>query len=191
MKTIVIIGGMGPQASLHANDRLNKSLKENCINANVVHISLEVVPFFNAKPELKLTKEQKSLLKSIKADVGFISCNTAHLFFDVFQDLVNFPLVSMIDSVNVKPGQTVYCSNISKEYSIFGSDTSYYQGDRGSITELIEDVYEDRYSKKIIEIVKDKNPIFGCTEVSLLARRYGIVGVDTLEETIKRIIKDI
>ena len=79
-KRIVIIGGMGPQASIHAHRRLQELLIKNGKSAEIVHVSLVVEHFFRSKPTLNLNSRQINLLKSIDADMGFIACNTAHLF---------------------------------------------------------------------------------------------------------------
>ena len=62
MKTIAIIGGMGPQASVFAHAQLNKELVKQSKRANIIHVSLDVEPFHSTEPLLVLSKEQKELL---------------------------------------------------------------------------------------------------------------------------------
>jgi aspartate/glutamate racemase len=62
MKTIAIIGGMGPQAGLHAHKRLVDKLIENKIEANVIHVSLKTEHFFNVDKTFKLSVKHKELL---------------------------------------------------------------------------------------------------------------------------------
>lgn len=62
MKTIAILGGMGPQASVHAHSRLVQKLIEIKKDANIIHISLVIEPFHSKKPRLVLTTTQKELL---------------------------------------------------------------------------------------------------------------------------------
>lgn len=62
MKTIAIIGGMGPQASIHAHNRLTDSLISQNKQANIVHICLQIEPFHSSAPKLVLSSEQKELL---------------------------------------------------------------------------------------------------------------------------------
>jgi len=62
MKTIAIIGGMGPQASVFAHSQLNKELIKQGKRASIVHVSLDVEPFYASKPVLKLSRVHKELL---------------------------------------------------------------------------------------------------------------------------------
>jgi aspartate/glutamate racemase len=62
MKTIAIIGGMGPQASVFAHSQLNKELIKQNKRANIVHVSLDIEPFHSSKPQLRLTVAQQELL---------------------------------------------------------------------------------------------------------------------------------
>lgn len=62
MKTIAIIGGMGPQASIHAHKRLVEKLIENKLKANIIHVSLVTEHFFNDKVKFNFSLEQKDLL---------------------------------------------------------------------------------------------------------------------------------
>ncbi len=62
MKTIAIIGGMGPQAGLHAHRRLVDKLIENNVDANVIHVSLNIEHFFEDDKVFKLSLQHKKLL---------------------------------------------------------------------------------------------------------------------------------
>ena len=62
MKTIAIIGGMGPQASVFAQQQLNRELAKQNKSANIVHVSLTVAPFHSSNPKLTLTADHKELL---------------------------------------------------------------------------------------------------------------------------------
>ena len=62
MITIAIIGGMGPQASIHAHTRLVEKLQQKNIKANIVHVSLDIEPFHSSQPTLSLSNAQKELL---------------------------------------------------------------------------------------------------------------------------------
>ena len=62
MKTIAIIGGMGPQASLHAQNRLQEKLHKAKKQANIINVTLDVDPFHSSAPNLELSAEQRRLL---------------------------------------------------------------------------------------------------------------------------------
>ncbi len=196
MKTIAIIGGMGPQASLHAHTRLlDKAIQANK-TVNIVHVSLDIAHFHSSKPRLDLTKKQKRILNSIQADIGFISCNTAHHFFEQFQSEVNFKLISMLDHLDIPDGSLMLCSQTSSELKIFGDAFKYpslklqlklntiingvINGDKNMSTSL----------EKILS--KQKHPfVFGCTEISKVAFEQNINGMDTLEQTLDTIINTL
>ncbi|MBP7769306.1 aspartate/glutamate racemase family protein [Candidatus Saccharibacteria bacterium] len=195
IKTIVIIGGMGPQASVHAHQRLISKLKEAEKRANIIHISLEVKPFFSGTPKLNLSDKQIDSLKNLKADVGFIACNTAHHFFDLFQTLVNFKLVSMID-VHLPEGATAFCSPTSKELGIFGEAKPLSKALTKRIENIIVSINDDCLVKPgtLSDIVRDsgtENPVFCCTEISLQAFNEGLKGVDTLELALSKVVQGI
>lgn len=195
VKTIVIIGGMGPQASVHAHKRLISKLKEAEKRANVIHVGLEVEPFFSGIPKLNLSDNQIDNLKILKADVGFIACNTAHHFLELFQTLVNFKLVSMID-VCLPEGATAFCSPTSKELGIFGKAKPLSKALTKRIENIIVSINDDSPVKPgtLSEIVRDSgtvNPVFCCTEISLQAFNEGLKGVDTLELTLSKVVQEI
>lgn len=63
MKTIAIIGGMGPQASLFAQEKLIEKLTKAKVKANTIHVTLDIEHFFDSKkPSLKLSQSQQDLL---------------------------------------------------------------------------------------------------------------------------------
>ena len=197
-KRIVIIGGMGPQASIHAHRRLQELLIKNGKSAEIVHVSLVVEHFFRSKPTLNLNSRQINLLKSIDADMGFIACNTAHLFFDQISNLVNFKLFSMLD-FNRDTNHTMVCSPTSKKFRVFGDNVKYLTKKLDNISgEIIESVNMGKGRlategfKNLIDLVpKGQNCLISCTELSMLAYQLGFDAKCTLEETLKKIIKNI
>lgn len=62
MKTIAIIGGMGPQASMHAHKRLVEKLIGNKLKANIIHVSLDTEHFFSDKVKFNFSQKQRELL---------------------------------------------------------------------------------------------------------------------------------
>ena len=62
MKTIAIIGGMGPQASIHAHKRLVEKLMENNVKANIIHVSLNIEHFFSGKIKFNFNQKHRDLL---------------------------------------------------------------------------------------------------------------------------------
>ncbi len=193
MKTIAIIGGMGPQASLFAQKKIIEELEKRDIKANTVHISLSIDEFFDEEPKLNLAKEQKSLLKNIKADTGIIACNTAHIFFDDFQKLVSFPLVSLVNEVELSSDSTIVCSPTSRSIKIFGSDVHYLNDDESKmIGEVIRNINQSKKHVKLSKIVKNKKDlVFACSEISMLADQEGIDGTDTLKLAVDKVVNTL
>ena len=197
-KRILIIGGMGPQASIHAHKRLQEMLIRKGKNAEIVHISLVVEHFFSSKPALNLTDAQIALLKSIEADTGFIACNTAHLFFDHISKLVNFKLISMLDS-DEDQNSIMVCSPTSRKFKVFGNYVQYMDDqldmDAGDIIELVNTGQESAATKKFTSLISSlppgRSPLVSCTELSMLAHRLELNLKCTLEKCLRKIVKDI
>lgn len=192
MKTIAIIGGMGPQASLHAHSRLLEKLSKKSVKATIVHVSLQVNPFFSVKPVLELTASQKTLLQNLDADIGFIACNTAHFFFDEFQKYLKFKLLHIIEENKISEGSTIVCSPTSRTLKLFGEDVQYLNDENSEkIEQIISDVNQGIVPKKNVLkpiIAMISNPVFACTEISMLAHAEKLAGHDTLEILIDRVI---
>lgn len=195
MKTIVIIGGMGPQASIYAHKQLVRELVKHNKQACIVHISIPVEPFYASKPLLKLTSQFRQLLGSVKGDVGFIACNTVHGFFDEFQEAVNFRLENIVANAEIPDESTVYCSPTAKTMNLYG-DVNYMPNEcedkiTGLITDInLEKLIDNNYLLNLVE-QNDNTPVFACTELSMRANEEGVKGYDTLQITIEKIVKEL
>lgn len=198
IKRIVIIGGMGPQASIYAQKRLQQLLIENNKKAEIIHISLVIDHFFNRRPRLKLSERQISLLSAIDADIGFIACNTAHLFFEEISKLVSFDLMSIVD-FDKHPELLMVCSPTSKTHRVFGDKVQHLNDEldnlSGEIISLVIEGDEDKATKKFKKLVRllpdDQNLLVSCTELSMLASKLGIGLRCSLEESLKRIVQGV
>lgn len=195
MKTIAIIGGMGPQAGIHAHKRVIDRLIENGQKANIVHISLNIEHFFDNDKVIKLSQQHKKILGSIQADFGFIACNTAHHFFKDFQNSVQFEIINILEIVKLPDSGKVFCSPTAKTLKLFGEKTKFASlkqiTDIGRIIHRINsgEIIQKGELKSIIG--KTKIPIFACTEISMLAFNDNLKGIDTLEQTIDEVIRRI
>lgn len=57
--------------------------------------------------------------------------------------------------------------------------------------QLIERVNDGRPAD-LKPLVEDRsNLVFGCTEISMLAHREGLLGMDTLQVTIEKIVREL
>ena len=199
-KRILIIGGMGPQASTHAHKRLQELLTENGKNAEIIHVSLVIKHFFNngGRPTLNLTDRQINLLSSIDADLSFIACNTAHLFFGNISSLIKPKLVSMLD-FDTHHNPIMVCSPTSKKFKVFG-DTANHLDDEldkitGEIIELVIQGDEEEATKKFKRLMdplpQNQEVLVSCTELSMLAHKLNLNVRCTLEEFLRKLVQDL
>lgn len=106
MKTIGIIGGMGPAATCDLYQKITDWTDAAC-DQDHIHIIIDSntnIPDRTAAilhggkdPVPELVKSAK-LLESAGADFLIMPCNTAHYFKDKITEQVNIPLVSIIES---------------------------------------------------------------------------------------------
>jgi len=104
---IVILGGMGPQASL----RLHEMLINNNVDKDkqpdefptILHLSLAIPDFIESQ---EATDEAVSIINDASTSVPLdlacavgVACNTAHLLLDRLVELPKHNFVSMIDAV--------------------------------------------------------------------------------------------
>ena len=104
---IIIIGGMGPQASLELHRRmirqaLANGAKDGTDFPHIVHLSLPV-PDFIANESWRgealeiIINELKNISASMD-DVIIIACNTAHLLQPDIEQRLNIRITSMVDA---------------------------------------------------------------------------------------------
>ena len=104
---MIIIGGMGPQASLELHRRiirqaLAKGAKAGTDFPHIVHLSLPVPDFIaNESRRSEALEIIINELKNIGAsmdDVIIIACNTAHLLQPAIEQRLNIRITSMVDT---------------------------------------------------------------------------------------------
>ena len=104
---IIIIGGMGPQASLELHRRmiqqaLANGAKDGADFPHIVHLSLPVPDFIaNESRRSEALEIIINELKNIGAsmdDVIIIACNTAHLLQPDIERQLNIRITSMVDT---------------------------------------------------------------------------------------------
>jgi aspartate racemase len=105
MKTIGIIGGMGPQATCDLAEKIIGLTKANSDQENIpikIDINTRIpdrtaaILTGGADPRPELIKSAK-FLESGGADFLIIACNTPHYFVQDVQNAVKIPIVSMIE----------------------------------------------------------------------------------------------
>ncbi len=196
MKHVLIIGGMGPQASVHAHRRLidaagRLGAQDNEDYPKVTHLSVNVPDFISNMDERDRARDM--LLESLKgvdtASVthAFIACNTAHILFDDIAGVVGAKrMVSLIDATFSKiqelgtdkssVGLLATPSTVrSKLYEVGILPNQSEQEDAERIIRrLIANEDPVGVAKDLHEIVKNLKArgatrvILGCTELSML-----------------------
>lgn len=194
-KTILIIGGMGPTASLY----VHKKIIEKCSNHNVVnnsdypgiiHISINVPDFISqdyntAKDSLKYIENKLLAINFDTVDCGLIACNTAHSFFNEINDICQGKLSSIIEITsrqvidNDKVG--IVCTPFTLENNIYGNNKLIYPSKEDMVKSelLIRDVIANNVQDETVANFKNiinnlsksgcKKIIIGCSELSILA----------------------
>ena len=107
MKRIIIIGGMGPQASLELHGRiLQRAVENGAVNGkdfpHIVHFSLPVHDFIDdqhkTKTALQLIVESLQTFKFNSSDTVVLACNTAHLLKDELERILHITITSMTEA---------------------------------------------------------------------------------------------
>lgn len=104
---IVILGGMGPQASAELQRLIVDKAARTCVDPvefpEILHASLTIRDFIadtEAIPDaITHTREACQALPMLSASAIGLACNTAHLLLDRIPELQNDRFVSMIDAV--------------------------------------------------------------------------------------------
>lgn len=107
MKRIIIIGGMGPQASIEMHRRLMLRAVENDARdggdfPHVVHFSLPVDDFISDTEKtaeaLAFIVDELSGFQFRRDDVVILACNTAHLLQNQIERRLGITITSLIDA---------------------------------------------------------------------------------------------
>lgn len=147
MKTIGIIGGMGPLATVHLFERIvlrTKAEKDQDhirvlvdSNTNIPDRTKAIISN-GETPVIELSNSAKILEKS-GADFLIMPCNTAHYFIDEIKKSVNIPFINM-------PEETV-----NYTYEKYGKDTVV--GLLATDGTIKSKIYENYYSKLGIKTI--------------------------------------
>jgi aspartate racemase len=104
-KTIGIIGGMGPLATVDIFERIVRYTHAQCDQEHI-HILVDNLPQIPNRSEhilhdgespLKYLVRSALRLEMMGADVLLMPCNTAHYFYDDIVKFINIPFINMIE----------------------------------------------------------------------------------------------
>ena len=147
MKTIGIIGGMGPLATVDLYKRIvlrTAALKDQdhihvLIDSNTnIPDRTKAIIADGENPTKELIKSAK-ILEKAGADFLIMPCNTAHYFIDKIKESVEIPFINMLEET------------VKYTYASFGKDTVV--GIMATDGTIKSKIYEDYYNKLGIKTV--------------------------------------
>ncbi|MFH1592508.1 MAG: amino acid racemase [Candidatus Woesearchaeota archaeon] len=209
---IGVLGGVGPEATAEFYKRLILKMQEGRIvkqNTDYPQIIINSIPgeeLFRENVDLEPYFDGLKELEDIGADFIVIVCNTAHYFFNRFQERVDTPLLDLREEVkgylNRKKikSVTVLGSHITINSNLFNLEIPQNNPNKQEINFLdsIIESYLARGEKKniarfnkLVEKYSRKSDVIlsACTELSLLLRETNISFVDTMDILIDSTIK--
>lgn len=199
---IGILGGIGPESSALFYERLIQLVQSKKIKSNTEypHIILESIPapeLLLKNPDLAMYKEALKNLQNAGADFIVIVCNTAYVFIDQLESVVDIPILNL----NEETKKILDKNNIEK-IIIFGSkktiDKLFHfnnlkiepisDEDSKIIDKMILDYNAGKNKKELeqqlINLIKkypQKNVLIACTELSTMLKSSGLKYLDTLD----------
>jgi len=203
--TIGILGGIGPEASVEFYRKIVEQVQElNFIKSNTdyPHIILNSInaPELFIKPDLSQYKKGLKDLEKAGASFIVIACNTAYAFFEELQKEVNIPILDLRKELqsnlikrNIKSAFLLASSQLIKAKIYSFPETRIFtpsEADSELLDKIIKNynlgLNKDKQIVKMKAIVKKyegKADIFiiGCTEISKIANKMGLNGIDTFE----------
>ena len=133
MKTLGVVGGMGPQATIQFYQQVidcSQSLVGAEKNDDYPHLLVSNLPVpdliadqESEKRTVQMVKDEMVRLEQAGADLLVLPCNTMHLYQEFFMEDVHVPFLSMIDVVV----DSVVADQISS-VGILGSKTTMQSG---------------------------------------------------------------
>jgi len=203
-KTVGIIGGMGPDATVDLFSKIVKYTDANSDQENI-HLVIDNNTSIKDRSSYILNNDnspeeelKKTALKLQGYGVDFLAmpCNTAHYFYDSIQQSLNIPIINMIEetAIYVKKnykGKThillstegTYKSNIYKEnFKKYNLDIIYPNKKQKKV--FMKSIYNFKASESIdfvelqntLKSLYNKNTLFilGCTELPLIFNKNKI-----------------
>lgn len=183
MKTLGIIGGMGPLATVHLFERIvlkTKAEKDQdhirvLIDSNTnIPDRTKAIIGDGEDPTTEMIKSAK-YLESCGADFLIMPCNTAHYFIDKILASVNIPMINMLEET------------VRDTYEKYGQDTVV--GMLATDGTIKSKIYENYYAKMGIKTIEPKN-----TQKKVMEFIYDViksgkyeVGPDLMFEAVKEL----
>ncbi|HLN22251.1 MAG TPA: amino acid racemase [Bacteroidales bacterium] len=134
MKTIGIVGGLGPEATVDYYNEIINSFKNESADLfypEIIIYSVNMSEFIGLMREKKYDQamekilEKTDALKRAGAVFAAITANTPHMFFDILKQRCNLPLISIVEAT-----RDICVKNGYKRAGLLGTgftmDASFY-----------------------------------------------------------------
>jgi aspartate racemase len=170
MKTIGILGGMGPLATAHLFERiiLNTNAEKDQDHIHVLIDSNTNIPdrtkaiLNGVEDPLKEMVISAKHLESCGADFLIMPCNTAHFFIDKILSNISIPMINMVDET------------VNYTYDKYGKDAIV--GILATDGTIKSKIYENSFSKRGIKtIVPNK------TQTKVMSFIYDVIKSSKIE----------
>lgn len=185
MKTIGIIGGLGPEATIDYYKEMIQQVNLTDKTLNYPEIVIFSVTMRKFIEKLKSGDKASAagyitecVLKLEAAGVDFaaISANTPHLFFDEIQEKVNVPLISIVEVSRIKAKQMGL-----KRCGLFGTKFT-----------MDASFFSDVFAKDNIEVMSpDEDDVERINELLFTELELGIFKESTKKELLQIVQKMI
>lgn len=165
MKTIGIIGGMGPLATVHLYERIvlrTKAEKDQdhirvLIDSNTnIPDRTKAIIGNGQDPTVELIKSAK-ILENSGADFLIMPCNTAHYFVDIIKRSVNIPFINMPEETVKytcdKYGNNTIVGVMATDGTIKSKIYENYYSKLG-IKTIVPEKTQEKLMKFIYEVIK-------------------------------------
>lgn len=199
MKTLGIIGGLGPETTAHFILRVlslcfenNKVQRPNILSINVpitFKLEEEFINKSKGKTEFrKLLVQTAKTLENAKVDFIVMPCNTAHVFIDDIRKSVNIPVLSIIDeSTNILKNTDsvgLLSTPATVKNKLFNSRLKLQKpikSDQKELGIIINRILNNQQTEndrlKVLQIIKSlasKNILLACTDLQLVIQEKQI-----------------
>jgi aspartate racemase len=198
-KTLGILGGMGPWATLNFFEEILKNTKVEkdwdhlhiIIDNNVRIPSRTRALLYGEESPVNAMKEACYNLMKVGCDYIAVPCNSAHYFYDEVVEGTDIPWVNMLQVVSkqvshykkvlILGGYTTVVKKIYDKYL----DNTIYLDNYDIVYDLIETVKINKGYDKKLHLIEADCILLACTELPLVLK----YGVDAGKIYVKELIK--
>jgi aspartate racemase len=197
MKTVGIIGGMGPEATNQLVLKIigkflatgQKNRPDILVSFIPVDLDIESNLIRNNEvgnfPELLVEAAKK--LENGGADFIILACNTVHIFIDILRKSVNIPVLSVVEEVNglAKIDNLGIIGTTTTVKTLFGLETLKNQDEVDQkIVDLAKGERDDAFFIKVVDEMskqRKKKCLLACSDLQSINFTNSIELIDTMD----------